>query len=174
MRDLSRGINQAQENLRRLVITHKPIMSSRQLKRRKSSKDMVTSLMESSENVKRKSKPLQTHSITSKWETRTTEINSSKELRVPTLKRSRFLKTSAEPLQKLFSRREESFRNCTRTTMTMPELSWRSEQSLKLTKNRTSQLICKRNVSTKILTLRCKNTKELSNHTVQVLTTSNR
>jgi hypothetical protein len=89
-------------------------------------------------------------------------------------KRSKFLKINAVQPLKLFSKRGESFKNSKKTTTMMLDNSWRSEQSLKLTKNRTSQLTCKRNVSTKILTLRCKNTKELSNHTVQVLTTSNK
>ena len=63
MKVSSRRINQVLVNKTQLVITHRLTMSSRLLRRRKSSKDMVMSLMESLESVKRKSKPLLIHLI---------------------------------------------------------------------------------------------------------------
>ena len=58
MKVLFKEINQVQERLNQQVITLKHIMLSKQLKRKKSFKDMVMNLMENSENVRKKSRLL--------------------------------------------------------------------------------------------------------------------
>ena len=78
---------------------------------------MVMSLMENFVNVKRKSKLWQIPLITWKWETKTTETNSFRELKVLILKRNKSLKINAVQLQKHCLRREESSKNFKRTMM---------------------------------------------------------
>lgn len=119
MKVSSKRTNQVQVNKTLLETTHRLTMSLRLPRRRKSSRDMVMSLMENLENVKRKSKPLLIHLIISRWETKITETNSSKVLKELILRRNKFSKTSAVPLLKLSSRKEESSRNCKKITMTI-------------------------------------------------------
>ena len=141
--------------------THKPTMSLRLLKKRKSSKDMEMSSMVNWESARKRSKPWPTLLIIWKWETKITEISLSKELRVLTSRRNKSLRINAELLLKPFSKKEESFKNYRRTTMTMLVVWWRLEPSHRPFKSRTRPPIWREDVSTKILTLKWTSSKRL-------------
>ena len=70
------------ETPKQLESIHRPTMLSKQLKRKKSFKDSEMSLMEKSRSVRKKSRLYSILLIILRLETRTTEINSCKVLKV--------------------------------------------------------------------------------------------
>ena len=103
-------------------------MSSRLHKRKKNCRDSVMNLMEKLKNVRKKSRLYSTLLTISKLETKITEINLCRVLKVQTWSASKSQRISVEQLVKLCSENEETCNNCSRTSRLLQESSMRSEQ----------------------------------------------
>ena len=103
-------------------------MSSRLHKRKKNCRDSVMNLMEKLKNVRKKSRLYSTLLTISKLETKITEINLCRVLKVQTWSASKSQRISVEQLVKHCSENEETCNNCSRTSRLLQESSMRSEQ----------------------------------------------
>lgn len=169
-----RETNLAQVSRMPLENTLRLTSSLRLLKRKRSSKDMVMSSMANWESARKKSRLWQTLSTIWRWETKTTEISSSKVQRVLILRKSRSWKINAELLPKLCSRREESYKSFKKITMMMQEVFKKSEPSLKRFKSKMRPQTWSVIDSSRTLMLRCRRFKDLKTHSRLLIATFNR
>jgi len=139
MRVLFKRTSQVLEKLKPRVSIRRLTMSSKLHRKKKNCSDMVMNLMASSESARKRLRLLLILSIIWRWETRTIVISSCKELRELILKRRTFLKTSAELLLKISSKREETYRNFKRIMMMTPANWWSIKLNLKLSNAKMSK-----------------------------------
>lgn len=103
-------------------------MSSKPHKRRKNCRDSVMNQMEKLKSARKKSRLYLTLLTISKLETKITEINLCRVLKVQTWSASKSQRISVEQLVKHCSENEETCNNCSQTLRLLLESSTRSEQ----------------------------------------------
>ena len=103
-------------------------MSSRPHKRKKNCRDLVMNQMEKLKSARKKSRLYSILLTISKLETKITETNLCRVLKVQTWSASKSQRISVEQLVKHCSENEETCNNCSRTSRLLQESSMRSEQ----------------------------------------------